>query len=407
MNFKFYTVNSEYCKYLKTFDNKMPNIENEKSNRPFVGIVLEINSYKYYAPLTSPKKKHLKMKNQIDFLKINNGLWGAINFNNMIPVLKNDIKEIDFRILKDDNKAEKEYKNLLINQLRWCNSNNKRIKERAEKLHTFITSKNENESLRNRCCNFPVLEEACKKYKGENLVKLLLDRLVVEHDKQDRSGIYALTQRLLAYNSNKIEGSTLSEDQTASLFDTGTIKADGEIIRAKDVEEMTGHFAMFNEMLKTYKEPLSHKLIKTYHYKLKSGVFEDMANGYPVGEYKNRQNIVGTIITTEPSKVSEQMDSLIREYEAKGSHTLEDLAHFHAEYEKIHPFQDGNGRTGRIILFKECLKNSIIPFVILDSQKAEYYNALREAQVNSNITELNKFFEACQKDYIEYAKGYL
>ena len=118
-----------------------------------------------------------------------------------------------------------------------------------------------------------------------HFVEELIHRFEVEQQKNDRSGIYALTQRMMAYNSNKIEGSTLTEKQTASLFDTGTLSSEDAVIRAKDVEEMTGHFLMFNEMLKTYDLPLSHELIKRYHYKLKSGVFEDLANGYPVGEY--------------------------------------------------------------------------------------------------------------------------
>ena len=134
---------------------------------------------------------------------------------------------------------------------------------------------------------------------------------------------------------------------------------------------MTGHFLMFNEMLKTYKEPLSHELMKRYHYKLKSGVFEDIANGYPIGEYKNRRNIVSDITTALPEDVNARMTALLDEYNAANKHDLHGLAKFHADYEAIHPFQDGNGRTGRLILFKECLKNDIIPFVINDSRKAE------------------------------------
>ena len=112
-----------------------------------------------------------------------------------------------------------------------------------------------------------------------HFVEELIHRFEVEQQKNDRGGIYALTQRMMAYNSNKIEGSTLTEKQTASLFDTGTLSSEDAVIRAKDVEEMTGHFLMFNEMLKTYDLPISHELIKRYHYKLKSGVFEDLANG--------------------------------------------------------------------------------------------------------------------------------
>ena len=116
----------------------------------------------------------------------------------------------------------------------------------------------------------------------------LKKRLNIELEKHDRSGISGYTQRMLAYNSNKIEGSTLTEEQTANLFDTGSLLADSKMIRAKDIEEMTGHFSMFNEMLKTADDPLSQNLIKRYHYRLKSGVFEDLANGYPCGEFKNR-----------------------------------------------------------------------------------------------------------------------
>lgn len=207
-------------------------------------------------------------------------------------------------------------------------------------------------------------------------VEKLIHRFRIELEKNDRSGIYALTQRMLAYNSNRIEGSTLTEEQTASLFETGTVYADGEVIRAKDVEEMTGHFSMFNEMLKTFDQPLSHELIKSYHFRLKSGVFEDLSNGYAVGEYKTRANIVGNIVTALPQEVFEKMDNLINSYNQKGKHTIEDIAQLHADFERIHPFQDGNGRTGRILIFKECLKNKIVPLVINDRDKALYYKAL-------------------------------
>ena len=117
---------------------------------------------------------------------------------------------------------------------------------------------------------------------AESFTAQLIRRFQIEQKKNDHSGVYALSQKLLAYHSNRIEGGMLTEKQTASLFDTGTLTSEDALIRAKDVEEMTGHFLMFNEMLKTYAEPLSHELIKRYHYKLKSGVFEDIANGYPI-----------------------------------------------------------------------------------------------------------------------------
>lgn len=241
----------------------------------------------------------------------------------------------------------------------------------------------------------------------EKMIHLLKDRFRIEYKKQDRSGVYALTQRKFAYNSNRIEGSTLTEKQTASIFETGTIRSEGDVFRTKDVEEMTGHFTMFNYMLSTYDEMLSEELIKAYHYRLKAGVFEDIANGYPIGEYKNRKNMVSDIITSSPDKVEEDMERLLKEYNEKEIHDLKDLARFHAIFEKIHPFQDGNGRTGRIILFKECLRSNIMPFIIGDDRKAEYYEYLNSAQQNSDYGSLIRFFKEEQKKYADMVKDYI
>ena len=241
----------------------------------------------------------------------------------------------------------------------------------------------------------------------KELVNLLLKRFEIESEKNDRGGIYAYTQRKLAYNSNKIEGSTLTEKQTASLFETGSLAQEEILIRAKDVEEMTGHFMMFNEMLKTYNQPLSHELIKNYHFKLKSGVFEDMANGYLVGEYKNRRNQAGNIQTALPEEVYECMSTLIGDYNEKINYTLYDLTVFHSQFEMIHPFQDGNGRTGRIILFKECLKNNIIPFIVNDVNKADYYHALSEASLNKDYVPLFDFFQKEQKAFKKMSEGFI
>lgn len=240
-----------------------------------------------------------------------------------------------------------------------------------------------------------------------DFVKELINRFQIEFKKNDRSGIYGLTQRMLAYNSNKIEGSTLTEKQTASLFETGSLAQEEILIRAKDVEEMTGHFMMFNEMLKTYDQPLSHELIKSYHFKLKSGVFEDNANSYLVGEYKNRRNQVGNIQTALPEEVYDRMSTLIGDYNEKINHTLYDLTVFHSQFEMIHPFQDGNGRTGRIILFKECLKNNIIPFIVNDVNKGDYYHALSEASLNKDYVPLFDFFQKEQKAFKKMSEGFI
>lgn len=229
-------------------------------------------------------------------------------------------------------------------------------------------------------------------------IQFLLERFQIEWKKRDRSGIYGFTQRLMAYNSNKIEGSTLTEEQTASLFDTGTLPKSDDYYRAKDVEEMNGHFLMFNKMMETYAQPLSQDLIKQFHYELKSGVFEDRANGYAIGDYKKRPNMVGMYETVLPSKVPEEMTSLFSWYNAQKDITLEILAEFHVRYESIHPFQDGNGRTGRLILFRECLRHGISPLIIEDAHRPEYLDALKEYRQTEAITKMIALFHL-EQDY--------
>ena len=163
---------------------------------------------------------------------------------------------------------------------------------------------------------------------------------------------------------------------------------------------MNGHFKMFNQMLKTINESLSIDLIKSYHYQLKSGVFEDQLNGYPVGEFKNRVNRVSDIKTFKPKDVHDALKKLLAEYKAS-KHTLEDIAKFHARYEIIHPFQDGNGRTGRMIIVRQCFDADLIPIIIQDSKKMFYYKALHLAQVEKNYEMLIGFFKESQQDYLE------
>lgn len=182
------------------------------------------------------------------------------------------------------------------------------------------------------------MKERCKSM--SEFKKWLIDRFIIERKKFDRSGVYAYTQRVMAYNSNKIEGSTLTPEQTASLFDNGTLPRSDDYYRAKDVEEMNGHFLMFNYMLDTLEENLSQELIKQFHYELKSGVFEDRANGYAIGDYKQRPNMVGMYKTVLPKNVAEEMEKLLSWYAAQPKN-METLAKFHARYESIHPFQDG------------------------------------------------------------------
>lgn len=236
--------------------------------------------------------------------------------------------------------------------------------------------------------------------KEKKFLDFLMERFKIEREKFDRSGVYAYTQRLLAYNSNKIEGSTLTEEQTASLFDNGTLPKSDDYYRAKDVEEMNGHFLMFNKMLDTLDESLSQEMIKQFHYELKSGVFEDRANGYAIGDYKKRPNMIGMYQTVRPENVAQEMYLLMDWYNNEETN-VSVLAEFHVRYESIHPFQDGNGRTGRLILFRECLKNGIIPVVIEGANRNVYLEALKEYREEKSLNKLINLFEKEQQFYLE------
>lgn len=238
----------------------------------------------------------------------------------------------------------------------------------------------------------------------EKFILQLKERLNIEFKKQDRSGVYGFTQRSMAYNSNRIEGSTLTEKQTASIFETGTLFTDDTdtIFKTKDIEEMTGHFKMFNYALTTIDEPLSEEIIRHMHKSLKEGVFEDLANGYAIGAYKTRANRVNDITTALPIDVPKRMQELMKEYHTKDNITLQDIAAFHAEFENIHPFQDGNGRVGRMLIFRECLHNGIVPVIIKDTDKAVYLRHLNNAQLKKDLQGLTEYFRKEQIDYVEH-----
>lgn len=238
-----------------------------------------------------------------------------------------------------------------------------------------------------------------------DFVHRLKQRFLIEIERKDHSGVYGYTQRTMAYNSNKIEGSTLTEKQTASIFETGTVVAEPDVfIKTKDIEELTGHFKMFNYTLKYIDEPLSEDIIKNMHKNLKEGVFEDRANGYAIGDYKRRANIVSDIVTASPKDVPERMKELLDDYHSKFLISLKDIAELHAKFEKIHPFQDGNGRVGRMIVFKECLAHNFVPVIIRDENKAIYMKHLHDAQVKQDSSGLIDYFISEQKHYLESTK---
>jgi Fic family protein len=208
--------------------------------------------------------------------------------------------------------------------------------------------------------------------------KSLLRRLQEEKSMRLKGGLYHTTQIKLAYNSNRIEGSMLSEEQTRYIFETNTlITAPNETANVDDIIETVNHFICFDYMLDVAEKNLSGEMIKEFHRILKSNTSDSRKEWFKIGDYKTRSNVVGDIETTAPTEVGNAIVALLDSYRQIAV-DFAALVNFHYKFEKIHPFQDGNGRVGRIILFKECLKHDIVPFIIEDEYKMFYYRGLRE-----------------------------
>ncbi len=203
---------------------------------------------------------------------------------------------------------------------------------------------------------------------------------VLQREKQSRlpGGIYHRVQIDLTYNSNHIEGSRLSREQTRFIFETNTIGIEKQAVNVDDVVETANHFRCIDMVIDDANRALSQAMIKRLHEILKSGTSDSRQDWFAVGEYKKLPNEVGGQETVAPEDVENRMRALLNAYNAKTRKTLRDLLDFHVQFESIHPFQDGNGRVGRLILFKECLKNDIVPFIITDDLKMFYYRGIRE-----------------------------
>jgi Fic family protein len=217
--------------------------------------------------------------------------------------------------------------------------------------------------------------------KIEDLFTEILDNHILqilrdEKNAKIKGGLYHETQVRMTYNSNHIEGSKLSEDDTRLIFETRTILPLGEAVPVDDVIETSNHFRCIDYAIDKALEPLNEDIIKHFHFLLKQGTKDSMIDYFAVGDYKKRANVVGGRETCKPKDVPAAMKNLIDEYSSKKNINIEDIVAFHAEFEYIHPFQDGNGRVGRLIAFKECLRWNIIPFIIEDSKKAFYYRGL-------------------------------
>lgn len=241
--------------------------------------------------------------------------------------------------------------------------------------------------------------------KTKELVSHLLTRLREEKETKLRGGIYHRTQIDLTYNSNHIEGSKLTHEQTRYIFETNTIGITDKAVNVDDIVETTNHFRCIDYIIDHANNKLTESMIKEIHLLLKSGTSDSMKSWFNVGEYKCLPNEVGGKETCTPKEVHAQMKNLLATYNTIKDKTLEDVIDFHCKFERIHPFQDGNGRVGRLIMFKECLANNIVPFIITDELKLFYYRGLNEwGIINGYLTDTCLTAQDYYKAWLDYFK---
>ena len=242
--------------------------------------------------------------------------------------------------------------------------------------------------LTGKTWNIPVNAELPKRKAKMSRAFPLLATLREQKEMRLKGSIYHRTQIDLTYNSNHIEGSKLTHDQTRYIFETNTIGITDEAINVDDIVETVNHFRCIDYIIDHAEDKLTESFIKQIHQILKSGTSDSKKDWFVVGDYKRLPNEVGGMDTCPPKEVHQKITALLSEYNAIKRKTFEDILDFHVRFELIHPFQDGNGRVGRLIMFKECLANSIIPFIITDELKLFYYRGLREwGHINGYLTD--------------------
>ena len=240
------------------------------------------------------------------------------------------------------------------------------------------TGKIEGVILVGKTWNIPADSEAPKRGRQKHETMPLLKILREQKEMKLKGGIYHRTQIDLTYNSNHIEGSRLTHDQTRYIFETNTIGFEGESVKVDDIVETTNHFRCIDMIIDKAEERLTEGFIKELHRILKSGTSDSLKSWFAVGDYKKIPNEVGGIETVSPENTKHEIVRLLKEYNAIKKKTFDDILDFHQRFELIHPFQDGNGRVGRLIMFKECLANGIVPFIITDELKMFYYRGLQQ-----------------------------
>lgn len=251
------------------------------------------------------------------------------------------------------------------------------ISERTARNYCTL-GKIEGALLVGKTWNIPAEAELPDRKPRQRKAMPLLVVLRQEKEAKLKGGIYHKTQIDLTYNSNHIEGSRLTHDQTRYIFETNTIGIEGESVRVDDIIETTNHFRCIDLIIDRAEEKLTESLIKELHLILKSGTSDSRKDWFTVGDYKRLPNEVGGNETTAPEDVHREIKALLKEYNSKKRKSFEDIIDLHQRFEVIHPFQDGNGRVGRLVMFKECLANGYVPFIITEELKMFYYRGLRE-----------------------------
>ena len=251
------------------------------------------------------------------------------------------------------------------------------ISERTARNYCSL-GKIEGALLVGKTWNIPADAELPSRKPRQRKAMPLLVVLRQEKEAKLKGGIYHKTQIDLTYNSNHIEGSRLTHDQTRYIFETNTIGIEGESVRVDDIIETTNHFRCIDLIIDRAEEKLTESLIKELHSTLKMGTSDSRKDWFIVGDYKRLPNEVGGNETTAPEDVHREIKALLKEYNGKKRKSFEDIIDLHQRFEAIHPFQDGNGRVGRLVMFKECLANGYVPFIITEELKMFYYRGLRE-----------------------------
>lgn len=251
------------------------------------------------------------------------------------------------------------------------------ISERTARNYCAV-GKIEGATLVGKTWSIPADAELPARKKRKGKISPLLAVLREQKSMGLKGGIYHRTQIDLTYNSNHIEGSRLTHDQTRYIFETNTIGIEGESVNVDDIIETVNHFRCIGLIIDRAQEPLTETLIKELYAILKTGTAGSCKEWFAVGEYKRFPNEVGGNETTAPEDVKREIKALMKEYNAKKKKSFDDILDLHQRFEAIHPFQDGNGRVGRLVMFKECLANGSVPFIITDELKMFYYRGLQQ-----------------------------